>query len=116
MTGYSYLLDARDPECCRNNNKKVIPDTRMNLTTILSMSIIFSSLIIITIILKNPIGSYICIVGYLAFIILITTQSEYRSDSDYDSDSDSDSESQTESETESDEVPDNKSSKDKKND
>jgi hypothetical protein len=110
MTGYSYLLDARDPECCRNNNKNVIPDTRMNLTTILSMSIIFSSLIIITIILNNPIGSYICIVGYLAFIILITTQSEYQSDSDYDS------ESHIESETESDEVPDNKPSKDKKND
>ena len=110
MTGYSYLLDARDPECCRNNNKNVIPDTRMNLTTILSMSIIFSSLIIITIILNNPIGSYICIVGYLAFIILITTQSQYQSDSDYDS------ESHIESETESDEVPDNKPSKDKKND
>jgi hypothetical protein len=118
MTGYSYLLDARDPECCRNNNKNIIPDTRMNLTTILIISIIFSSLSVITIVVKNPIASYIFIVGNVAFVILIACQTETDSDSDSDSETHSEIESEIESESESecDDVPDNKSPKEKKDD
>jgi|UniRef100_A0A6C0K4X7 hypothetical protein len=108
MTGYSYLLYTRNPESYRNNNKSVIPHTKMNLITILITSIIFSSLIIITIILKNPIASYICTLGYLAFAILIINQSDY--------DSDTDSEIESESEAECDEVDNNKSPKENKDD
>ena len=118
MTGYSYLLDTRNPECCRNNNKNLIPDTRMNLTTVLIVSIIFSSLSVFTIVVKNPIASYIFTVGNLAFIILIACQSDSDSDSDseadLESDSEIDSEIESESESECDEVPDNKSLKEKK--
>jgi len=116
MTGYSYLLDTRNPECGRNNNKNLIPDTRMNLTTVLIVSIIFSSLSVFTMVVKNPIASYIFTVGNLAFIILIACQSDSDSDSeaDLESDSEIDSEIESESESECDEVPDNKSLKEKK--
>jgi hypothetical protein len=67
-------------------------------------------------VVKNPIASYIFTVGNLAFIILIACQSDSDSDSeaDLESDSEIDSEIESESESECDEVPDNKSLKEKK--
>jgi hypothetical protein len=78
MTGYSYLLDTSDTdmvECSRNNNKRIIPDTRLGLTSFIISNIGFLILIVGSVSFELTIIAYIG--GWACFSYYVYTFLDY---------------------------------------